>query len=445
MKDPSNQKERTANDHQGKATTVMLILVTVVVVVVGVELGSWTLLSIASGDVVTWSSLAAARAIAKTADPETPPREIDWNEYQMRGHMVIHPFLGYVVDPSLYPGRTEEWFRRDVAEMGFPQNHHLILERESRDAVVVAVFGGSFANYLTTRSSGLVEALAALPRFSGRPIHVKSLALGGYKQPQQLMALSYLLGLGAEFDLVINIDGFNDIALPPDSTVAKGVFPFFPRGWPLFVADLAPETRVAIAQITAARSGRARLARRFSLAPMSHSMACGAVWTVLDRRWQATIAGLEATIQHGAGPGGSFQASGPRRSYTCDEEMYTDLADVWARCSLQMHGACAVNGIEYHHFLQPNQYLPGSKTLSDWELANAYDEDSIYRAHVEAGYPALIERGEWLRSRGVSFTDLTTAYSGVLASIYVDRCCHPNKLGQQIVSQRIAEVIGGDG
>ena len=33
----------------------------------------------------------------------------------------------------------------------------------------------------------------------------------GYKQPQQLMAYNYLLSLGAEFDAVINIDGYNVI------------------------------------------------------------------------------------------------------------------------------------------------------------------------------------------------------------------------------------------
>ncbi|MGV2341075.1 MAG UNVERIFIED_CONTAM: hypothetical protein LVR18_46165 [Planctomycetaceae bacterium] len=39
------------------------------------------------------------------------------------------------------------------------------------------------------------------------------LALPGYKQPQQLMALNYVLSLGGEFDAVLNIDGFNDGAL----------------------------------------------------------------------------------------------------------------------------------------------------------------------------------------------------------------------------------------
>src|SRR4030095_13628597 len=35
----------------------------------------------------------------------------------------------------------------------------------------------------------------------------------GYKQPQQLLVLSYFLSIGQTFDLVLNIDGFNEVAL----------------------------------------------------------------------------------------------------------------------------------------------------------------------------------------------------------------------------------------
>jgi len=35
----------------------------------------------------------------------------------------------------------------------------------------------------------------------------------GYKQPQQLLVLSYFLSIGQPFDMVMNIDGFNEVAL----------------------------------------------------------------------------------------------------------------------------------------------------------------------------------------------------------------------------------------
>jgi len=33
----------------------------------------------------------------------------------------------------------------------------------------------------------------------------------GFKQPQQLQVLTYFLSVGQEFDMVVNIDGFNDV------------------------------------------------------------------------------------------------------------------------------------------------------------------------------------------------------------------------------------------
>ena len=35
----------------------------------------------------------------------------------------------------------------------------------------------------------------------------------GYKQPQQLLVPTYFLSIGQVFDLVVNIDGFNEVAL----------------------------------------------------------------------------------------------------------------------------------------------------------------------------------------------------------------------------------------
>ena len=37
----------------------------------------------------------------------------------------------------------------------------------------------------------------------------------GYKQPQQALVLAYFLSIGQPFDLVINIDGLNEVALSP--------------------------------------------------------------------------------------------------------------------------------------------------------------------------------------------------------------------------------------
>ena len=46
-----------------------------------------------------------------------------------------------------------------------------------------------------------------------------------------VLEVSYLLTLGGEFDYLIALDGFNEIALYETQNKAAGVFPAFPRQW----------------------------------------------------------------------------------------------------------------------------------------------------------------------------------------------------------------------
>ena len=97
----------------------------------------------------------------------------------------------------------------------------------------MAVFGGSVADQLVkTGGDVLSETLEERGPFRGRRIEVINLALGGYKQPQQLLVLATLLALGAQFDAVVNLDGFNEIDGAKDN-LQDGVNPFYPYTWNL--------------------------------------------------------------------------------------------------------------------------------------------------------------------------------------------------------------------
>ena len=77
---------------------------------------------------------------------------------------------------------------------------------------------------------------SGLRRVCRVPPNVVNLGFAGYKQPQQLLALAYFLSLGAEYDLMINLDGYNDIVLPFTDNYNVGVNPFFPRNWNLRIS-----------------------------------------------------------------------------------------------------------------------------------------------------------------------------------------------------------------
>jgi hypothetical protein len=121
--------------------------------------------------------------------------------------------------------------------------------------------------------------------------------------------------------------------------------------------------------------------------------------------------------------------------------MFTDYAEIWARSSLEMELLCAGYGIRYLHFLQPNQYLPGSKTLTAEERAVAYDQAVGDTQRVATAFPIFAARGRDLRIQGVDFIDLTMLFKDEPRSVYLDTCCHLNQLGNQQLAEAIARAI----
>lgn len=345
--------------------------------------------------------------------------------------VILHPYFGYVVDPRA-PGINPFGFFREPP-----------LTTRSPDRLVVAIFGGSVADQIFALGRpALVAALQADPRFAGRRIEVLSTALGGYKQPQQLLVLAGLLALGAQFDVVVNLDGFNEIDGAADN-VQDGVNPYFPHNWHLHARQgLDPEAAVLMGRVALAREARAALRARFAAWPVQHSALLLALWDGLDRRQLAALraatVALDARLAAQArGP----QVSGPPVTFADTEAMFVDFVEVWARASLEMSNLCRGQGIQYFHFLQPNQYFEGSKVLTDEERRIAWDADVAEAGRVAAAYPLLVERGRQLAAQGVDFTDLTQLFRDETETIYSDPCCHYNRRGAELVATAIAEAI----
>ena len=137
-----------------------------------------------------------------------------------------------------------------------------------------------------------------------------------------------------------------------------------------------------------------------------------------------------------------YQLRGPPREYKDDAVLYRDVAEVWARSSLQMARLCAGLGIEYFHFLQPNQYVEGSKPLTEEELRKAINPSQPYRSGVEEGYPELQRLGAELARNGVAFHDATGVFAEVQQSVYFDDCCHFNIVGNRVLARFVARAIG---
>ena len=304
--------------------------------------------------------------------------------------------------------------------------------------MIVAVLGGSVAHHFSFDGAAALESeLKAYPRFANKEIVLVRLAANGYKQPQQLMALSYLLALGAEIDIAINLDGFNEVALAPCYNLTNGVCPIYPINWHLWVAEVPnPARRLRLGKIGLLYHQRQSWARAFTRVPLCGSVTGQLLWKLRDRSLASAQARETLALQRAPTAGTPDCATGPAYPAADEEELYQDLAGTWKRCSEQLDRLCRANGIAYYHFLQPNQYVAASKPMSSAERRIAYLDENPYRTGVEKGYPLLIRAGRLARE-GVRFRDLTMAFAAWQDPLYADTCCHVNATGSEILRARL--------
>jgi hypothetical protein len=348
--------------------------------------------------------------------------------------LTLHPYLGFVVAPDSY--ERPSGFHND--EYGFSTAAPLI-QPAAPNHYNVLILGGSLAYYTSARAGDVLRsALSRLPALKGKTIEISTAALGGYKEPQQLLTVAYLLSLGAHFDLIVNLDGFNDIALSPTEQRANDVFPFYPREWNFFTSEMSDSHRLQqLGALVAARERRRFWAALISESWIRHSSTATVLWKLYDRRLAADIIRKHSEVE-ASGVGHSYLRQGPERHYQSDDAMYNDLAEVWKRSSLQIHHLAIAAGARYVHILQPNQYDLGAKPISPAERAIAVNEHSPYRIHVERGYDYLRRAGRQLAQSGVAFHDLTQIFRNEKQVLYEDDCCHLNLEG----SRRLAAAIG---
>src|SRR5262245_57019811 len=105
-------------------------------------------------------------------------------EYRVGVHEVIHPYLGFVPDPAAL---ADQITIDDPRQSPAPSDRLL----------VVGVFGGSFAAGVCHFAGAELRRVLARP---DKDVHLFCTASGGYKQPQQLLTLAYLLAQGVRFD-----------------------------------------------------------------------------------------------------------------------------------------------------------------------------------------------------------------------------------------------------
>lgn len=341
---------------------------------------------------------------------------------------IIHPYLGFVIDFKDEKKNNETY--------GFTTSVDPVIKREPGKLNVV-VFGGSVAG-----SMGPIFR-EAFHRVCRVPPNVVTLGVAGYKQPQQLLALTYFLSLGAEYDLIINLDGYNDIVLPVTDNYDIGVNPFFPRNWNLRISRQPSKKILAVI-------GKVRYLRDLkeeNLEALTSSFFRGSAvfglmkvqqFGLLNRNIDRTNHKLLELQQEEVK---KFEETGPFFPYKDIRQLYDDAAAVWVRGSVLLDQLARENNMEYYHFLQPNQYVKGSKVLTAEERRTAYQEKYKTSQSALIGYPILIKQGRKLLERNIKFFDATMVFAKERETVYVDICCHYNERGKEVLAAYIMDKI----
>jgi hypothetical protein len=349
---------------------------------------------------------------------------------------VIHPYLGFVYDTNVDPSQWSEYF-------GFGNNKNIL--NNSKNTVKIVITGGSVAQGLFNNANNIIiNNLRTSNIYGEKNIKIFNLTMGGFKQPQQLMVLNYFLLLGGEFDIWINLDGFNEITLPISENWKSKVASFYPRLWNIYAKKSLEKNAIdKMIEVKTVRHSRKKLNLFFSKKLITESSFCLFLWEIFDQR----LANEEYQLNKDlfaiiSQQKPSYQVSGPVSVGKKWQNILSESVNIWKRSSLLMGNISQTNGIIYFHFLQPNQYLKGSKNLSKEERIIAHENGPYdYKVLVEAGYPKLIHEGEKIKESGILFYDLTMLFEEEKRPVYSDKCCHFNELGYRLIANKISQAI----
>lgn len=459
----ANQSSSVSTAHRSRARRLVYALAAVVIVALAVEAASFAGLWILNAKPFTPAAMSAQRQrlTGEAGGGQSPPGARSQTEdgagagtrkdieAAVEGApagpeapfwtQINHPFLGSVFRRSSNPAK--------ISEFGFYGQGEPIRKR-APGKLIIAMLGGSVAMGFIEPADlrggeVLTRELKKHPALRDKEIIFVNLALSGYKQPQQLMTLNYFMALGAQFDIVINLDGFNDVVLHATDNHAKHISPYYPRTWQAKVATLAqPELRRIIGRVSYLEQERRSLARRVEDSAWRFSPTINLIWLLRDRRLGADIASGQREFVEAVPPAESFEVTGPSFDAEGGDEVMAELAAIWARCSKLIDAICNANGMMYFHFLQPNQYDLGSKPMGAAERRVALGSEP-YRVLVSEGYPRLKSAGARMAEGGMRFADMTRVFTDLDEPLYIDNCCHFNTKGYEILATVMAEQIAG--
>ena len=358
----------------------------------------------------------------------------------------LHPFFGFIEKPGpdFRPG-----FK--VNNYGFMSPYDYPFKKNKPNQFIIGVFGGSVAsNYgvFEVQNKILPRYLKQLPGLQDKEFIILSFATGGYKQPQQLLILNYFLALGQELDLVVNIDGFNEVALSNlnNKNQIDLAMPSIQHIAPL--TSLANNSLSTKAMQATIRIKENKTKINEGLKSLQHCSlaACDALTSVyvqnlVNNYRRDVIAFEKERSKNQEDEEGNVMYVNKNKSVLEDGAAFEQMAWNWAKSSIFMHKVLAASKVPYFHVLQPNQYYQTKRVFSDGEKQIAFNKDTPYAKAVVIGYPALLKKFPNLQKNNINILNGVKVFDKTKDVVYVDSCCHYNQSGQEIFSNYVGSSI----
>ena len=358
----------------------------------------------------------------------------------------LHPYFGPTHRSGIPFDLPPELATADAVEtvatnnFGFPSAVNYPFVKSDDRQFVIGIFGGSVGAYFCRIGAARLEQrLRQSSAFANRNLVTLCFSHEGYKQPQQLLLLNYFLSIGQTFDVVVNIDGFNEVTLGRinDQFGWDISMPSHEHLDPLInvvnQATLTPAKLASLARIVDDRQQLNTIAER------SNRTRFASIEFVLRRYYMLVRSRYDRERVRFDGlpsnpPTNSPIHVTPKIRERTGATLYADIAANWRAASVLMQQLLAARHVPYVHVLQPNQYY-STRTFSAAEKAVAFNDGSPFKEGAARGYPLLEKALEPGALNAVHLFDTAPD------AVYVDNCCHYTVAGNRLLADFIAQAI----
>lgn len=355
--------------------------------------------------------------------------------------VVLVETLSFVFMPKALLARdfvdmTEEWkgsFRaspffshvwKDGNNYGFKHEVDFPIERKPNQ-YIIGILGGSVAAQFASQvrsTQSLKESLQGkIPSLRKKDVVILNLAVAGFKQPQQFFTFCYFMDF---LDAIIELDGWNEAWI----SGSHG----FPIEFPAFTNILYADDPTAGLKLSTLswldQEIRGNISKWRGLPVLRNSYFLRLLDDVTQNFVARNISGLFFPDE----VSGSFHRPWP--SQESGEQLRIQS---WLKYSRLESSLAAKAGIQSFFFLQPSQYSPSVKIFSESEKAHAFGAGSF----AASLYQKMRAMNRQVFPRPKVYFDLNDAFASETRDVFVDDCCHVNSLGNDLMSNRIAEIV----